>query len=71
MNLDRKPLVSIVVPCYNHGKLIQDTIKSITRQTFTDWECIVVNDGSIDNSEEVIQSLAAKDARVVYVSQPE
>jgi len=43
---------------------------SISHQTLTDWECIIVNDGSTDNSEEVILSLAAKDDRIIYVSQP-
>lgn len=69
MSQDKAPAVSIVVPCYNHGGLIHETIASIAKQTFTDWECIIVNDGSTDNSEEVCLKLAASDPRIRYFSQ--
>lgn len=70
LNANLSPTVSIIVPCYNHGKLIAETVRSIACQTFTDWECIIVNDGSTDNSEEIILALAEKDDRIRYFRQP-
>ncbi len=51
------PLVTIVVPCYNHAKYIEETIKSIVNQTYKNIELIVIDDGSKDNSVQVIKSL--------------
>lgn len=47
-------LLSIIVPVYNSEKYVKETIDSIKEQLFTDWECIIVNDGSTDNSLQVI-----------------
>ena len=46
MGKNKKPVVSIIVPCFNQGKFILETLESVSRQTFTNFECIVVNDGS-------------------------
>ncbi|HJE03286.1 MAG TPA: glycosyltransferase [Aliarcobacter thereius] len=54
------PLVSIVVPCYNHEKYVKETIESIINQTYKNIELIVIDDGSKDNSVQVIQELADK-----------
>lgn len=48
------PLVSVVVPCYNHEKYVEQTIKSIVNQTYRNIELIIINDGSKDNSHDVI-----------------
>jgi glycosyltransferase involved in cell wall biosynthesis len=58
------PTVSVVVPVYNTERYIADTINSILRQTFTDFELIVIDDGSKDRSPEILRELAAKDARI-------
>ena len=58
------PLVSVVIPCYNADKFIGDTIRSVIGQDFQDWELIVVNDGSCDNSEKIIQTF--NDERIRY-----
>lgn len=52
------PLVSVVVPCYNHEKYVKETIESIINQTYKNIELIVIDDGSKDNSAMVIQELA-------------
>lgn len=54
------PLVSVVVPCYNHQNYVKDTIESIINQTYKNIELIVIDDGSKDNSVEIIQELANK-----------
>lgn len=64
----KSPKISIVLPCYNGAKMLGSAIESILAQTFQDWELIVVNDCSTDNTLEVAQLYADKDARVRVVS---
>lgn len=58
--IETSPLVSIVVPSYNHEKYIQETIESIVNQTYDNIELIVIDDGSKDNSPQIIQKLSKK-----------
>ncbi len=58
-------MISVVIPLYNKEKSIQDTIASVLAQTFTDFELIIVNDGSKDNSLAVVQGFS--DPRIVIV----
>ncbi len=60
------PKVSIITASYNYDKYIKETIDSVIAQTFQDWEMIIVDDGSKDNSVEVIKSYCQKDARVKF-----
>jgi glycosyltransferase involved in cell wall biosynthesis len=62
------PLVSIIVPAYNAAKHISDTIKSVQNQTFKDFELIIIDDGSKDNTLEVIESFL-DDKRIKYIFQ--
>ena len=59
-------LISIIVPCYNQAHFLNDTLQSVLNQTYTNWECIIVNDGSPDNTEEVALEWC-KDFRFRYL----
>jgi glycosyltransferase involved in cell wall biosynthesis len=61
------PFFSIILPTYNRKRMILKTIESVIQQTFTDWELLVVDDGSTDNTKETISSI--KDNRIVYIYQ--
>ena len=61
------PQVSIIVPCYNQAHYLDEALHSIYEQTYTDWECIIVNDGSPDHTEAVAQKWVHKDVRFVYL----
>lgn len=63
------PLVSIIVPCYNQEQYLGEALQSVLDQTYANWECIIVNDGSPDNTEEVARKWLHKDARFKYVHQ--
>lgn len=58
------PLVSIIVPIYNAENTLNRCIDSILKQTFTDWELLLIDDGSIDRSHELCDEYAAKDQRI-------
>ncbi len=59
-----EPLVSIVIPAYNRAGKIESAIKSIQTQTYQNWEAIIVDDGSKDNTISVIEKISQKDKRV-------
>jgi glycosyltransferase involved in cell wall biosynthesis len=64
-----KPFFSIIIPAYNRADLLSETLVSIKNQSFTDWECIIVDDGSTDNTKEVIEEESKKDDRIRYIYQ--
>lgn len=59
--------VSVIVPCYNQAVYLDECIQSVLNQTYTNWECIIVNDGSTDNTEEVAKKWIEKDSRIQYI----
>ncbi|AUS04137.1 glycosyltransferase family 2 protein [Pseudotamlana carrageenivorans] len=64
------PLVSIIIPTFNRAHLIGETLDSVLAQTYTNWECIVVDDGSTDDTYKVLNSYCLKDSRFKYFKCP-
>lgn len=62
-------LVSIITPCYNGGKYISATINSVLSQTYEDWEMIIVDDGSADDSADIVKGFAKEDSRIILIQQ--
>lgn len=60
-------MISVVIPCYNYGCFLQETLMSVKSQTYSDWECIIVNDGSTDNTEEIAIQFTKEDNRFHYL----
>lgn len=60
-------LVSIITPTYNCGRFIAETIQSVLAQTYTDWEMIIVDDCSTDDTASVVNEYASKDKRIKYL----
>lgn len=69
-NIERG-LVSIVVPVYNAGAFISETIRHVQAQTYRKWELLLVDDCSADNSAELIREQIRKDGRIRLVTQKE
>ena len=62
-------LISIIMPVYNTGKYLEHCLNSIINQTHKNWELIAVNDGSTDNSPEILKTYAEKDNRIIVLEQ--
>lgn len=67
--MKNNPLVSIIVPCYNQAQYLDEALQSIIQQTYSNWECIIVNDESKDNTEEIAKQWIKKDSRFKYLFQ--
>lgn len=62
-------LVSIIVPSYNQGLYLDECLNSVLNQSFSEWECIVINNGSTDNTESVALKWTKTDSRFKYIKQ--
>lgn len=60
-------LVSIIIPCYNQAQYLAEAFESVLNQTHHSWECIIVNDGSLDNTEQIALEWCKKDTRFTYL----
>jgi glycosyltransferase involved in cell wall biosynthesis len=61
------PEISIIIPCYNQAQFLNAALQSVLDQTYNNWECIIVNDGSSDHTEEVAKKWIEKDSRYIYL----
>lgn len=61
-----KEIISVIVPCYNQANYLSSTLKSIFNQTYKNWECIIIDDGSLDNTGEIAKGWCQKDSRFKY-----
>jgi len=64
---NQKPLVSIIMPAYNAERHISDSIESILAQSYTNWELLITDDCSTDDTPKILQSLAQKDERIILL----
>jgi len=64
-------MITIIMPIYNRAHLIEETLNSIKAQTYTNWECIIVDDGSTDNTLEVTKNVIKEDNRIQLFKRPE
>lgn len=62
-------MVTILIPAYNAEKTLEKTIKSVIRQTYPDWNLVIVNDGSTDSTKAICRKYSQKDSRITYYSQ--
>ena len=63
-------LVSIIIATYNRAELLSETIISVIEQSYINWECIIVDDGSTDNTNEIVANFIQKDKRIRYFNRP-
>ena len=66
-----QPLISVIIPTYNRASFLGETIKSVQEQTYENWECLVVDDGSTDYTEELVEFFLNKDSRIKYYKRPD
>jgi glycosyltransferase involved in cell wall biosynthesis len=65
----KNALVSVIIPTFNYGHYIGNALDCILAQTFQNWECVIVDDGSIDNTKEVLSRYLNADRRIRYIYQ--
>lgn len=62
-------LVSVIIPTFNYGHFIGATLESLLAQTYRNWECIIIDDGSSDNTHDVVETFCSRDTRFKYIYQ--
>ena len=68
-DLKNNQLISVIIPCYNGEKFLSEAIESVLAQSYPNWECILINDGSNDSTEQISKKYAAADSRITYIYQ--
>jgi glycosyltransferase involved in cell wall biosynthesis len=64
---EEHPLVSVIMPCFNGEKFISEAIESVINQTYKNWELIIIDDSSTDNSKKIIKQYYTADKRIHYI----
>lgn len=67
-HVDDKPKISIIMPAYNAQYTIAESIESVLRQTYLDFELIIINDNSTDDTTRIIQAYQIQDSRVILIN---
>ena len=67
--MNHQPLISVIIPCYNVEKFVEECIVSVSKQKFQNWECLVINDGSLDKTWQIILEKTSSDPRFKVFSQ--
>ena len=60
-------LISVIMPAYNVEEYIEKSIDSVLQQTYTNWELIIINDGSMDNTKKIVENYLHIDMRIIYL----
>jgi glycosyltransferase involved in cell wall biosynthesis len=53
--------VSIIIPCFNYGRFLFESVQSVILQTHQNWECLIIDDGSVDETKKIAESLVQSD----------
>jgi glycosyltransferase involved in cell wall biosynthesis len=69
--MNKLPQVTIIMATYNRASFIIETLESIRNQVFTDWECLIIDDGGTDNTAEVIAPVLGQDKRFQFLKRPD
>jgi Glycosyl transferase family 2 len=67
--IKNNPMISVVIPAYNAALFLADAIASVQQQTFADWELLIINDGSTDDTVEVVREYEKRDTRIHLINQ--
>lgn len=67
---NKKPLISVITPVYNREKFIVECIQSVQNQTYTNYEHIIIDDGSLDKTVEVVENFASNDSKIIFIKNP-
>ncbi len=65
-----RPLISVIIPSYNSANTIAEAIRSMTDQTYKNLEVLIIDDGSTDNTKDIVEAIGKKDARIKYILLP-
>ncbi|MFD2823321.1 glycosyltransferase family 2 protein [Lacinutrix iliipiscaria] len=68
--MPKEPLISIIIPAFNRAHLIEETLNSVKSQTYKNWECIVVDDGSTDHTKSIVKTYTDNDERFKFYNRP-
>ena len=66
-DIKTRGLISVIVPCFNYGRFLSEALESVIAQTYENWECLIIDDGSTDNTRAVLDTYGDR-LRYIYQS---